>query len=263
MKTLERPATYGQFLERLRSAPERVLLLDYDGTLAPFCADRSFAVPYPKVPALIVRIMQRGTRVVLISGRPARELIVLSGIHPHPEIWGSHGLERLRADGNYEVATLPQEQQEGLSQAAKLLRSDCLGSQIEEKPGGVAIHWRGLGPQHVAEIESRVRRHWLPLLAQYPLNLLKFDGGLEIRVPGRHKGDAVRTILEESSPEAAVAYLGDDQTDEDAFLALQGRGLAALVRPQSRPTAAEVWLQPPRGLIRFLEDWLRASGADV
>ena len=73
MKVLERHATYGPFLERLASAPARVLLLDYDGTLAPFVVDRTLALPYPQVPPLIVRIMARGTRVVLISGRPVRE----------------------------------------------------------------------------------------------------------------------------------------------------------------------------------------------
>jgi hypothetical protein len=33
-----------------------------------------------------------------------------------------------------------------------------------------------------------------------------------------------------------------------------------LVRPLSRPTTADVWLQPPHQLIQFLEEWLRASG---
>ena len=41
MNVLERQITYGPFLERLRSAPARVLLVDYDGTLAPFCVDRT------------------------------------------------------------------------------------------------------------------------------------------------------------------------------------------------------------------------------
>ncbi len=50
MKVLERHVTYGPFLERLRSAPTRVLLLDYDGTLAPFVVDRTLALPYPEVP---------------------------------------------------------------------------------------------------------------------------------------------------------------------------------------------------------------------
>jgi len=87
MKVLERHLTYGPFLERLRSAPARVLLLDYDGTLAPFVVDRTLALPYPEVPPLIVRIMAQGTRVVLISGRPVRELLLLSGISPQPEVW--------------------------------------------------------------------------------------------------------------------------------------------------------------------------------
>ena len=60
MNVLERQITYAPFLERLRSAPARVLLLDYDGTLAPFCVDRTLAFPYPEVPPLIVRIMAHG-----------------------------------------------------------------------------------------------------------------------------------------------------------------------------------------------------------
>src|SRR5262249_42192683 len=93
------------FLECLRAATSRALLLDYDGTLAPFTPDRTRAFPYREIPELISNIMRHETRVVLISGRPATELLFLSGIHPHPEIWGSHGSERLLPDGSYEVDT--------------------------------------------------------------------------------------------------------------------------------------------------------------
>lgn len=263
MKVLERQTVHSSFLDRLKSAPARVLMLDYDGTLAPFTPDRSAAFPYPKVPGLLVRIMSEGTRVVLISGRPAKELILLSGIHPHPEIWGSHGLERLKPDGSYEVAKLPHRHQSGLLFAARALHSEGLERYMELKPGGIAVHWRGLNAPDAEDIETRVRRVWLPMLAEHSLTLLEFDGGLEIRVPGRDKGDAVRAILSECNRGAAVAYLGDDQTDEDAFRALKGKGLAVLVRPQSRPTAAEAWLQPPQELIRFFEEWLRASGGEA
>jgi trehalose 6-phosphate phosphatase len=259
MKALERQITYGPFLERLRSAPARVLLLDYDGTLAPFCVDRSLAFPYPEVPPLIVRIMAQGTRVVLISGRPARELLLLSRISPQPEIWGSHGLERLLADGHYEVSSVPAHQ-DYLLAAAALLRDAGLENQTELKPGGVAVHWRGLDPAKARKLAKEVPQLWKPLLERAPFRLLEFDGGLEIRVAGPGKGDAVRAIVREAGPGAAVAYLGDDQTDEDAFHALKGNGLTALVRPQSRPTAADVWLQPPQELIQFFEEWLRASG---
>ena len=259
MKALERQDSYASFLDRLRSASARVLLLDYDGTLAPFCADRNLAFPYPEVPDLVARIMAEGTRVVLISGRPARELLLLSGIHPHPEIWGSHGLERLKPDGSYELGVLPREQQMGLLIAVTSLRSDGLERQIELKPGGVAVHWRGLTAQEIEDIKSRVLQRWIPLRDEYSLSLLDFDGGLELRVPGKDKGDAVNTVLNEIHPDSAVAYLGDDQTDEDAFLALKGKGLTALVRSQSRPTAADVWLQPPQELIQFFQEWLDAQ----
>src|SRR6202051_3120161 len=145
MKVLERQITYEPFLEQLRSAPARVLLLDYDGTLAPFCVDRTLALPYPEVPPLIVRIMTTGTRVVLISGRPVRELLLLTGISPQPEIWGSHGLERLMADGRYEVSSVPAHK-DYLLAAEAILRDAGLESQTEIKPGGVAVHWRGLDP---------------------------------------------------------------------------------------------------------------------
>lgn len=255
--------TYTSFLERLRSAPARVLLLDYDGTLAPFQIDRDRAFPYPEVPVLLGRIIDHGTRVVLVTGRPARELLRLSRIHPHPEIWGSHGLERLKPDGSYHIDPLPVEQETGLLQATEALRAHGLENRVERKPGGVALHWRGLSAPEIENLRQKVRRLWDPLLNEYSLRLLDFDGGIELRGSGPDKGKAVRAILGESSPSAAIAYLGDDRTDEDAFRALKARGLTALVREQSRPTAADIWLQPPQELIQFLQDWLRASGGQA
>jgi trehalose 6-phosphate phosphatase len=163
------------------------------------------------------------------------------------------------ADGRYQVSSVPAHQ-DYLLAAAALLRDAGLENQTEIKPGGVAVHWRGLDPAKAEKLAKEIPRLWKPLLDRAPLRLLEFDGGLEIRVAGPGKGDAVRAILKEAGPGAAVAYLGDDQTDEDAFHALKGIGLTVLVRPQSRPTAADVWLQPPRELLQFLQEWLRASG---
>src|ERR1700687_3629197 len=111
MKVAEPQDVCGPFFERASHAPSRALLLDYDGTLAPFTPDRMRAFPYKEIPELISQIMHHQTRVVLISGRPAKELLFLNGIHPHPEIWGSHGAERLHPDGTYEVDAFPEEQQ--------------------------------------------------------------------------------------------------------------------------------------------------------
>jgi len=262
MKVLEREDTYAEFLDRVSSASERVLLLDYDGTLAPFTVDREHAFPYPEVPPLLQRISQAGTRVVLISGRPAREVMLLSGVHPHPEIWGGHGFERLKTDGTYEIQSLSSEQEGALRVAAEMLRAHGLESEMELKPGSVAVHWRGLDNDKTEFIEQQTSQLWTPLASAAGLELRRFDGGLELRAADINKGNAVSTILGECGANSAIAYLGDDLTDEDAFRTLKGRGLSALVRPEFRTTTADIWLRPPQELIRFLTDWLGATGGE-
>src|SRR5437660_12791475 len=144
MKVAEQLDVCAPLLERVRRASSRALLLDYDGTLAPFTPDRTRAFPYREIPELASQIMRRGTRVVLISGRPATELLFLSGIHPHPEIWGSHGSERLHPDGTYEADAPPPKQRVGLQLANKTLSAAGLECRMENKAGGIAVHWRGL-----------------------------------------------------------------------------------------------------------------------
>lgn len=78
---------------------------------------------------------------------------------------------------------------------------------------------------------------------------------MELRVPGHSKADAVETIMDEEGKEAAVAYLGNDLTDEEAFRAMKGNGLTVLVRPEPRPSAADLWIQPPHELCDFLWLW--------
>jgi trehalose 6-phosphate phosphatase len=262
MKIAEQYEICVPFFARLREASARLLLLDYDGTLAPFTPDRMRAFPYRDIPELISKIMGANTRVVLISGRSARELLFLSGIHPQPEIWGSHGAERLFVDGSYEVDEPEAQYRLALQTGRRALIADGLGERIETKPGSIAVHWRGLSPSHQHASEIAVRRIGEPLVKQHGLELLPFDGGLELRAPGKNKGDAVRTILAEAGRNVAAAYLGDDQTDENAFRAIKGRGLAVLVRPEPRPTIADAWLRPPDELLHFLRDWFQACGAE-
>jgi trehalose-phosphatase len=79
-------------------------------------------------------------------------------------------------------------------------------------------------------------------------------------VPGRDKGFVVDTVLREMDTDTVAAYLGDDLTDEDAFKAINGRGLPVLVRGEFRPTAARCWLKPADELLAFLRRWQEACG---
>ena len=252
------------FFEQLARARESVLLLDYDGTIAPFRANRNQAFPYAEVPELLDSLMSTcRTRVVLISGRPAAQIRPFLGSIPQPEIWGAHGMERLLPDGTYEALPIADEAAAALRDAAVRLQDEGLGHLCETKCGAVAVHWRGLKRAQIEEIRETVYRSLISLACHADLRMMEFDGGLELRVRAGNKGHAVRTVLAEVGDGVPVAYLGDDITDEDAFQEVNSRGLTVLVRPTLRASKAQIWLRLPDELIQFLLDWIRACGGDV
>lgn len=243
-----------------------LLLLDYDGTLAPFRVDRFKARPWAGVSELLAEIQRRGrTRITVISGRPAGEVAQLLGLVPAPDIWGLHGAERLHPDGRRELEQLPAETAARLDALRKQLRRERFGGLLEDKANAVVMHWRGASQRKAAEIEERTRALFEPLARVDGLVLLHFEAGLELRA-GRDKGAAVKAIVKEATGgravEAPVAFLGDDFTDESAFRAvnaLPSPHLTALVRREVRETEAGVWLHPPRELVGFLRKWLKAA----
>ncbi len=250
------------FWQRLQRNSTPVLLLDYDGTLAPFRVARDQAFPYPGVRQRLAALLEHsGTRLVIVSGRTVTDLLPLLGMEPHPEIWGCHGWERLLPSGEYRLGDLPAAARSALDKAAAWIAGRGLEAHSESKPASVTLHWRGLDEQSAAGLRRSATAVWRPLAEEVGLELHEFDGGLELRHPGRDKGSAVREVLAETPPAAAIAYLGDDLTDEDAFRALHGRGLSILVRSQRRTSSADLWLRPPEELLEFLDTWLQqASG---
>jgi trehalose-phosphatase len=76
MKCVTAAYSLDEFFARLKKAEKRALLLDYDGTLAPFRPKREDAVPYPGLRKKLNEFLEMDhTRVVIISGRPIEELI--------------------------------------------------------------------------------------------------------------------------------------------------------------------------------------------
>lgn len=283
------------FLAALPHARHRLLMLDYDGTLAPFQDDRGEAVPYPGVVDFLQDLTQTGNRVVLITGRPATDMADMLQVDPAPEIWGVHGLERLFPDGRLERTEVTPIAARALEQAARWAENRGFAAFVEAKPGALALHWRGAERGMAATLRLAASAA-LPIIAREGrLELREFDGGLELRAPGPHKGDVVRRLLQEAAAAAtpedrvtltsaatgapgdeppapmrlAAAFLGDDFTDEDGFRAIKTardeprfRGaalLGVLVRSEDRPTDADDRLRPPNELLAFLARWVEAA----
>ena len=260
--TLEAADRLDEFFSGFAAGARPLLLLDYDGTLAPFRVDRFQARPWAGVRELLERIQgQRRTRMVVITGRPAAEIAPMLGLDPSLEVWGLHGAERLYPGGRRELEQAPAATQKKLEELREYLKRDSLGGLFEDKANGVVMHWRGATHIRAAQIEQRTRELFEPLARMEGLALLEFDAGLELRA-GRNKGGAVEVILAEAGGVGSAAFLGDDLSDEAAFRAVRRvgkRGLSVLVRRDFRETAAEIWLRPPGELLVFLERWEKAG----
>jgi trehalose 6-phosphate phosphatase len=126
----------------------------------------------------------------------------------------------------------------------------------------VAVHWRHVEEARGAEVERVVDA----VLARHP-RLRKGGGKKVFEVQPDldwHKGRAVQWLLRALGLEGEgvlPVYLGDDLTDEDAFLVLEGRGLGLVVRGEvERPTAADYALEDVEEVRRLLERLIAGAG---
>lgn len=251
---------------RLRAARRSVLMLDYDGTLAPFQNNRLEAYPYPGVEErLSVLAGLPNLRLVLVTGRAVREFQQLLRKRLGPElkfeIWGNHGWEHLDLAGSYRFFPLEESESKAIAEVKRRISQLGFLQVIETKPASVAVHWRGLRTDEQQQIRAAVYAIQSLYAGESSLQLLPFDGGLELRSEGRTKGTVVKEILSEEAGLPA-AYLGDDWTDEDAFSALYDRGVAVLVRDEPRESSAQIWLKPPEELLQFLDEWIGAASTN-
>lgn len=257
MKVLNTDIDLDLFFMQINAAEHKALLLDYDGTLAPFHVNPARAVPYPGIHEILNKILQRhDIRLVIISGRWTKDLLPLLQLNKTPEVWGSHGLEHLKSDGSYEIESIDEKFFNALASANEWIDRIGLADRCEKKPGCLAIHWRGLDRREVADMKNKIDSKRALITKSWGLRLIDFDGGMEIRVPGINKGNAVKKILNEMDKETIAAYLGDDLTDEDAFKSIKGNGIGLLVREEFRPTEADIWIKPPDELLSFLSAWI-------
>lgn len=240
-------------------APHRLLMLDLDGTLVPFAIARDHAVPAPETLSLLQRIAATGaTTLAVISGRPLSELSRALG-HPSWTLFGEHGWERREEDEPVLRHALPHGVAALLDHAERVAREAGFGDHLERKRTSVAVHTRGLDAGRALEIEATVTRSWTRLAEQAPMRPMPFDGGVELRVTGRDKGDAVRDLLARERPGTLAVYVGDDRTDEDAFAALPPDGIGVRVGPLGVSSAASVRFEDPEDVARFLARWLEVT----
>lgn len=247
------------FWDRVHSADTTLILLDYDGTLAPFHPDRFQAVPLPGIPETLEALHRPPEQVVaLVSGRPVDEVLTLLDREGFA-VAGTHGFELYVPGQPLEAWDLSDRQSQGLEQA-EAIANDIAGSHLtERKIATVAVHTRPLSEERATALEATIRQAFEPLADGDQLELRAFNGGLELRAAGRDKGAAVKELIERFGPADLTVYIGDDDTDEDAFRALPANGIGIKVGTSGHQTAAEGRLESSQAVRALLQDWNRVT----
>src|SRR5262245_59396406 len=140
MQTLRPETDLSEFFERLRRSRSSTLLLDYDGTLAPFRVDRDQARPYVGVLERLETPCQcsnANRRVIIIAGRRCREILPLLGDNLQIELWGEHGWERQLADGTIIHKQISENANQALQDAAGIAQKSSWDHYCEQKTSSI------------------------------------------------------------------------------------------------------------------------------
>ena len=237
-----------------RSGERLAVFLDYDGTLTPI-------VSHPE-DAWLSESMRQTLRslagrlpVAILSGRDLDD--VRGRVHVDGIVYaGSHGFDIAGPGGLHRelgAAYLP------LLDATEAELREALDeipdAQLERKHFSVAAHHRNVSENDVSRVALAVEA-----VAARHRELRRIDGKKVYELLPDidwNKGKAVLWLLETLELERGNAFpifIGDDRTDEDAFCALEKRGIGILVSEQPQVTAASYWLKNPDEVERFLRE---------
>ena len=247
-------------MRRLRGI-RPVLFLDYDGTLTPIVSRPHLAVLSESVRGTLSELAERWP-VAIVSGRDRADVQRLVGIDGLIYA-GSHGFDIRGPELSSEHGAAFLADLDGLEQALRQTLASIDGALLERKRYSLAVHVRGLAADAADAVESAV-----DAALSRQTRLRKGTGKMVFELLPRvdwNKGKAVLHILETlrtAGTGGLPIYVGDDRTDEDAFMALAGRGVGILVAETPRETAAYYTLRDPGEVHRFLRRLLDAVESD-
>lgn len=193
------------------------LLVDVDGTISPIAADPLAAGVLPGCRLALEKLAEEVYLVGVLSGRHAEQARSMVGLESL-EYWGGHGVMHF-AQGKLRIVPEAEKHAAAVQRVEEVIRSwDPLpGVLVEPKGTSVAVHYR-LTPDPARARELLFAR-LAPLARTFGLDLLQGRMVFEARPPGLGKGWCIQKIVHERGL-AGVVYFGDDQTDAEAFAAI-------------------------------------------
>ncbi|HSE09830.1 MAG TPA: trehalose-phosphatase [Nocardioidaceae bacterium] len=273
------PEGQQRYDDLVADASRVVVGLDFDGVLSPIVPDPASAVIHADGPRTIVALGEQVLGVAVITGRPARQAIELGGFEEVGKSLAQHdrALHLLGQYGNERWSSLEgrvvsPDPPEGLDAfraelPALLAGNDAADAFVEEKGLAIAVHTRRL--QDPVGTFERLLPALTEAASRHDLGVEPGRMVIEVRAPGMHKGEALRTILGELGGHGVI-FAGDDLGDIEAFRAVaemrdQGRpGLLVCSGSEEQKALvelADIVVDGPQGVLALFRQFARDAAA--
>lgn len=235
------------------SAKQRILFLDYDGTLVDYVDNPEDAKPDPVIQELVKNLAkQENTRVVLISGRD-KETLGAWWNTPEVDLIAEHGVWMKHNGKDWELTeTLDCSWMGKIRPVLETYVDRTPGTFIEEKNYSLAWHYRKTNPElgdvRANELSTVLR----DLISDHGLSVLKGNKVLEIKNSSVTKGKAAGKLLDENYD--FIFAVGDDYTDEYLFTELPEKTIT--VKIGVTPTSAKYFMKDSPEVRELLSQFL-------
>jgi len=245
---------WGNIQARIQQAQDLFLFLDYDGTLTPIVSRPELALCPSEVKRYLEKLRDlSGIYLAIISGRSIEDVREKVGV-PGIVYVGNHGLEIENPAGRHKkiLASARKKELKRITQNLQNSLKEIPGILFEDKGPILSVHYRNVPQKFFTQVPQIVEAE----LEQWR-NRWKMASGkkvLEIRPNiNFNKGKAVKEILKTFPCQQLLPiYLGDDQTDEDAFRVLKGQGISVFVGMGKLSSEADFFLKSPDEVQEFL-----------
>jgi trehalose 6-phosphate synthase/phosphatase len=242
---------------QFKAAACPVILLDYDGVLAPHVSDPAKAAPSADILKVLGKLSRHPhAQLAIISGRGRKELGEWMGGLPISLV-AEHGAQmRLAAAKSWTRLTdVDSQWQDEVIPIMEKYAANTPGAFVETKNFSLVWHYRAASPYYAQKHLVVLRRILRPLAAAHGLGVYNGNKILEVKPEDINKGAAVTRLLARfTGPDKRpdfILCIGDDYTDEDMFEALPVD--ANTVKVGRGSTAARYRVQSPEDVYQLLK----------
>lgn len=241
-----------KMIEKYKKSTNKLILLDYDGTLVDHASIPDKARPSEHLLDILIKLVDKPqTKVIIISGRGRQDIDKLLG-HLPITIIAEHGAmikenrewkKQIVDNSSWKNKVLP---------ILNRISVSCSKSFVEEKHFSLTWHYRNAESESGDTHSRELIRTLESIIPSYNLKILDGNKVVEIMTKEIGKGKAVKKLVEQNNYDYILS-IGDDKTDEEMFEFLLHNSNAVTVKVGNGNTFAKYKLDNVNNVISLLE----------